>query len=52
MHDLLHISGRLRDVLKRLEQATDDLEAIQRQGKMLANDDFLTLGASQNNEEN
>lgn len=36
------ISDRLRNVLKDLEKATNDIETIQRQIASAANDDFLT----------
>lgn len=42
MHDLSHLSGKLREVLKDLEKVTDDLETIQAQAQSIANDDFLT----------
>ena len=49
MHDLSHISGTLRAVLKDFEKVTDDLEAIQAQAHSIANDDFLTRTPSGEN---
>lgn len=42
MQELSSISERLRGVLKDLERVTDDIETIQAQAHIVANDDFLT----------
>lgn len=42
MAELSNISEKLRNVLKDLEQVTDDIETIQAQAQSVSNDDFLT----------